>query len=142
RATLLFEDRAPLVRTYVVPPTSRFNLDVGAMFPDSAGRRFATLVESIGPAAAAVVAERSVYTSPGGRLWEAGTNASGMPLLSPLLAQPDLELFVGQAAAALDVVAGGAAAGLTVTASSSAPAIAGVSFDPQTGRLTVAPGTA
>ena len=136
RATLLFEDGPPLVhRTSRVPPTSRFNLDVAAMFPDSAGRRFATLVESIGPTPSAVVAERSVYT--GGRLWEAGTNAAG--ILSPLLGQPDLELFVGQAATAFDVVSAGRAHadGLELGAR-----VAGVSLDPLTGRLTVTPGSA
>jgi hypothetical protein len=118
---------------------ARFNLDVAAMFPESAGRRFATLIESVGPTPAAIVAERSVYTSPGGAVWEAGTNALGVPLSSPLLAQPDLHVFAGQSIE-IDMVAAGSPSGLTLTAVSTTPSVAAVVIDPQTGRLTVTAG--
>ena len=75
RVRLLFEDTAPVERTFIVGAHSRFNVDVGAEFPATAGRRFGTVVESLGDPPAQIVVERAMYTSPGGVFWAAGTNA-------------------------------------------------------------------
>jgi sugar lactone lactonase YvrE len=75
RVTLYFEDGSSATRTYPLLPTSRSNVDVGTDFPQAAGRRFAAVVESLGATPAAIVVERAMYTSPGGQLWAAGTNA-------------------------------------------------------------------
>lgn len=75
RATLFFEDGSTATRTFTVPASSRFNIAVAAEFPEAAGRRFGTLVESIGPAPALIVVERAMYSDANGVRWAAGTNA-------------------------------------------------------------------
>lgn len=79
RVTLLFEDGTNSVRTFVVPATSRFNVQVGYAFPEAAGRRFGALVEAVGTPAELVV-ERAMYSNSGGVHWAAGTNALGTRL--------------------------------------------------------------
>jgi hypothetical protein len=76
--TLLFEDGTSATRTFTgsdIPPRSRFNIAVGAMFPDAANRRFGALVESIGATPAQIVVERAMYWDAAGQAWAAGTNA-------------------------------------------------------------------
>jgi len=61
-------------RTYAVPANSRTTVNVGADFPASSGRRFGTIVESLGATPAQIVVERAMYTSQDGATWSAGTN--------------------------------------------------------------------
>jgi hypothetical protein len=79
RVTLQFEDGTTAVQTYPLMPSSRFNVAVGAFFPEAVGRRFGVLIESLAapgaPAAAQLVVERAMYSNAGGVTWAAGTNA-------------------------------------------------------------------
>jgi hypothetical protein len=80
RVTLHFEDGTSAQRVVALPPSSRTNVSTSVDFPQAHGRRFGTLVESLGPTPAQLVVERAIYTSPGGQTWAAGTNAIGTPL--------------------------------------------------------------
>jgi hypothetical protein len=81
RVTLLYEGGGEDVRTYALPPNSRTNVAVGGDFPNSANRKFAALIESLGTASpAAIVVERAMYTDVGGVQWAAGTNAGATKL--------------------------------------------------------------
>jgi hypothetical protein len=75
RIALSFENGTEAERTYTVLPNSRTTVSVAADFPAAANRRFGTLIESLGATPAQIVVERAMYTSPGGQLWAAGTNA-------------------------------------------------------------------
>ena len=55
-----------------------------ALFPETADRRFGTLVESLGADPAELVVEWSIYGTPGTRPWELGANALAMNLSPPL----------------------------------------------------------
>ena len=69
---------APVVKTYTVPATSRFNIDVRGMVPEMADESFGALIESINTVNIAV--ERSLYWTANGIFWAGGTNALGTPL--------------------------------------------------------------
>jgi hypothetical protein len=62
-----------------VAATSRFNVDVGAEFPEAAGKRFGVRVESLAangqPAAPIVVEAAQYHDDAAGRHWAAGANA-------------------------------------------------------------------
>ena len=73
--TLLFEDGTSAQRTFAVGANSRFNVDIAAEFTNVDGRRFGTIVESLGASPAQIVVERAMYSSAEGVLWSAGTNA-------------------------------------------------------------------
>jgi hypothetical protein len=75
RVTLRFEDGTSADRTFTLLPRSRTSVNVSAEFPVAAGRRFGAVIESLGPSPAQIVVERAMYTSPGGVIWTAGTNA-------------------------------------------------------------------
>jgi hypothetical protein len=75
RVTLMFEDGAAASKTIDLAPTSRTNVAIGAEFPQAAGKRFGTVVESVGTEPAEIVVERAMYSSAGGVQWAAGTNA-------------------------------------------------------------------
>ncbi len=75
RVTLYFEDGGSASKDVPLAPRSRTNVAVSSEFPAAAGRRFATLVESLGATPPQIVVERAMYTSPGGVTWAAGTNA-------------------------------------------------------------------
>ena len=81
---MLLEGGGTLERTFALAPNSRFNVDVGTLFPETADRRFGTLVESLGADPAELVVEWSLYGTPGARPWELGANALAMNLSSPL----------------------------------------------------------
>ena len=66
---------ATVSRDIPLPPQSRTNVAVSTMFPEAAGKRFGTLVESVGPTPVPIVVERAMYDSPGGVTWAAGTAA-------------------------------------------------------------------
>lgn len=81
RVTLSFEDDGTrLERQYPVAANSRTNVPIGVEFPQATGRRFATLVESLGSLPAQLVVERAMYSNYGKEIWAAGTNALGTPL--------------------------------------------------------------
>jgi Tol biopolymer transport system component len=76
KVTLLFEDGTNAEQTYPgLPARSRFNVPVGAFFPQAAGKRFGALVESLGETPALIVVERAMYWDAPGQPWAAGTNA-------------------------------------------------------------------
>jgi hypothetical protein len=80
RVSVLFEDgTAAVTRTFAVNATSRFNVDVGAEFPEVAGRRFGVVVESVPTAtagAAQIVVEGARYhNDTAGVVWAAGADA-------------------------------------------------------------------
>jgi hypothetical protein len=74
RATIFVEGGGTIVRTFNVPASSRYNVDVASVFAVANGRMGA-LIESLGATPAPIVVEGAVYTNAGGRLWSAGTNA-------------------------------------------------------------------
>jgi uncharacterized repeat protein (TIGR01451 family)/uncharacterized delta-60 repeat protein len=80
RVTLYFEDGTSVARTFPLLPRSRRNVNVSSAFTVAAGRRFGTVIESLGSPAAQIVVERAMYTSPGGATWVAGTNALASPI--------------------------------------------------------------
>jgi hypothetical protein len=72
--TYLREGAAPIVRSHIVPPTSRMNI-----VPAEAGlsnESFGALLVSSAP----IVAERALYWTNGGAFWAAGANASATRL--------------------------------------------------------------
>jgi hypothetical protein len=80
QVTVLYEGGGTEQRTFPVAANSRFNVDVGTEFPGADGRRFSTLVESVGTDPAELVVEWSLYGTPGTRPWELGANALAMNL--------------------------------------------------------------
>lgn len=69
----------PMASTLVqVPASSRYNIDMTAMFPDVRGS-YSVLVESIGGDGRLVV-EQAVYWDAAGQRWAAGTATPGLPL--------------------------------------------------------------
>jgi YVTN family beta-propeller protein len=78
-ATFVRNSGAPIVKTFTVAPTSRFNIAVagpGSQVPELADESFGTVLESTQP----IVVERSVYSNANGVIWAAGTNATATPL--------------------------------------------------------------
>ena len=75
RVTLQFEDGTTAERTYVLAARSRTNMAVGPDFPAAVGRKFGVVVESLGTTPVQIVVERAMYSSAGGVVWSAGTNA-------------------------------------------------------------------
>lgn len=80
RVTLLFEDRAEASEEFVLDPTSRTNIQFNGMLGASQGRRFSTLIESIGDQKAQIVVERAMYSSADGRLFSNGSGSLGAKL--------------------------------------------------------------
>jgi hypothetical protein len=74
---LLFEDGTPAAsKAFAVAPRSRLNVDVRYEFPSAAGKRFAAVVKSTGPAPATpLVVEWAVYADAPDRPWAAGAAA-------------------------------------------------------------------
>jgi YVTN family beta-propeller protein len=78
-ATFLRSDGTTLVKSFIVGPTSRFNIAVtgaASSVPELADESFATVIESTQP----VIVERSCYTDANGVTWAAGTNATATRL--------------------------------------------------------------
>jgi hypothetical protein len=75
RVRLFFDDGEVAERVIQVAARSRTNVNVSADFPEALGRRFGTLVESIGDTPAQIVVERAMYASPTGRTWASGTGS-------------------------------------------------------------------
>jgi hypothetical protein len=78
-ATFVRDSGAAIVKTFTVPPTSRFNVAVSgpdSQVPELAGESFGAVLESTEP----IVVERSVYSNATGVVWAAGTNSTATPL--------------------------------------------------------------
>jgi hypothetical protein len=80
RVTLFFEAGPAAQRLVPVAAASRTTLDLTALFPGSAGRRFGVVVEAIGEPPPALVVERATYWNAEGVLWTGGTNALATPV--------------------------------------------------------------
>jgi hypothetical protein len=79
--TYLRESGQPIVRTYNVPPTSRFNVEVQSVVPELTESTFGALIEVVNGVPIAV--ERSLYWNANGVLLAGGSNALGTPLQGP-----------------------------------------------------------
>ena len=80
RVSVFFEDGATESKTIALDARSRTTLHMGTQFPSTVGRRFATLVESLGAAPVPLVVERAMYWDANGVVWAAGTAALGARL--------------------------------------------------------------
>jgi hypothetical protein len=78
QVTYLRATGAPIVKTYSVPATSRFNIDVNSRVPELANESFGALIEVTN--GVGIVVERSLYNNALGQVWAAGTNALGTRL--------------------------------------------------------------
>ncbi|MEO5822334.1 MAG: hypothetical protein ABIT71_17645 [Vicinamibacteraceae bacterium] len=78
RVTYLTTTGTPVIRTYTVNPTSRFNIDVNSLVPELANQSFGALIEVTN--GVGIVVERSLYNDALGQVWAAGTNALGTRL--------------------------------------------------------------
>lgn len=79
RVTFLRNGRGePIVKTYDVPATSRFNVWVNTEVPELVNTDFAAVVESTNGVPIAV--ERAMYWDSQGRSWAGGSNATGVLL--------------------------------------------------------------
>jgi len=71
---------APLVKTFTVPPTSRFNVsiinDASSMVPELVDESFGAAIESTQP----IAVERAMYSNANGVIWAAGTCATATRL--------------------------------------------------------------
>jgi hypothetical protein len=82
KVTALFEDGVEQSRTFAVPASRRYTVDMGTLFPSTANKRFSVLVESLNPTTAgSLVVERSMYWNTDAEVWGAGSNslASKLP---------------------------------------------------------------
>ena len=66
------------MKTYTVPPTSRFNIDVKTAVPELQNESFGARIEVTNGVPIAV--ERSLYWNANGVFWAGGTNALATPL--------------------------------------------------------------
>ena len=74
--TYLKTDGTTVVRTHVVAPMSRHNVNVSVDAPELAEASFGALVEVTN--GVGIVVERSMYWNAGGTVWAAGTNTAAM----------------------------------------------------------------
>ena len=74
QVTVMMEGDASVLRTVMLPPTSRTNVPIGLTFPEAVGRKFGVLVESLGDAPAQLVVEGAIYSNSDGVAWAAGAN--------------------------------------------------------------------
>jgi autotransporter-associated beta strand protein len=74
----LRESAAPIVKSFVVGPTSRVNVQVGpgADVPELANESFGAIITSTQP----IAVERAMYADVNGQTWGAGTNATATRL--------------------------------------------------------------
>jgi autotransporter-associated beta strand protein len=75
--TFLRENAAPIVKTYTVPATSRFNIDTAGVdgLRDESFGALITVTNSV-----RIIVERSMYWDQGGLPFSGGTNATGISL--------------------------------------------------------------
>ena len=75
RVTLLFDGVAAASKDLLgIPANSRRTLDIRQEFPESAGRTFGVLVESLGTTPAPIAVECAIYQDAAGTWWAAGAN--------------------------------------------------------------------
>jgi hypothetical protein len=77
--TFLRENGMPVVKTFTVGASSRFNVAVagaGSDVPELVDESFGARIDATQP----IVVERSVYSNANGVTWAAGTNATATPL--------------------------------------------------------------
>ena len=142
RVTVLLEGGGTLERTVALAPNSRFNVDVAALFPETADRRFGTLVESLGADPAELVVEWSIYGTPGTRPWELGVNALAMNLSSPLRTLIDRSIVRDGGTVSIETRrAVPETAAPTFSVTNSTPGVAAATIDAATGRLQLTPGS-
>jgi hypothetical protein len=94
KVTYLRERGAPVVETYTVPATSRYNIDVNGI-ADLQGASFGAVIEVTNQVP--IVVERSIYWDADGVLFAGGTNATGIKLppsaaTSPLVDDREITL--------------------------------------------------
>ena len=75
--TYLRESGVPIVKTYNVPATSRFNIDL-ATVPELSNESFGVRIDVTNGVNIAV--ERSLYWNANGVFWAGGTNALAVPV--------------------------------------------------------------
>jgi hypothetical protein len=76
KVTLLFEDGTPEVsRVFTMVPSSRFTVPLDGALAVAQGKRFSTIVESLGPNPMQIVVERAMYSDAQGVTWAAGSSA-------------------------------------------------------------------
>jgi hypothetical protein len=80
KVTLLFEDAPEISQTISLSPNSRKTVTIDGPFAPAFGKRFATVVESLGATPAQIVIERAMYSDSRGMPWSAGSNAVGTKL--------------------------------------------------------------
>jgi hypothetical protein len=79
--TYLRENGAvPIVKTYTVPPTQRFNIDVNTVVPELVNESFGARIEVTN--GVEIIVERSMYWDANGIFWSGGSNATGIRLPS------------------------------------------------------------
>jgi autotransporter-associated beta strand protein len=78
RVTYLPEGAPPIVKTYTVSATSRFNIDVKTVVPELKDASFGARIEVTNDVAIAV--ERSLYWNANNVSWAGGTNALATPI--------------------------------------------------------------
>ena len=76
--TYLREGGAPLVKTYTVPPTTRYTIDVNTVVPELRNEAFGAAIAVTNGLTISV--ERSLYWDANGVSWTAGTNAAATKL--------------------------------------------------------------
>jgi uncharacterized repeat protein (TIGR01451 family) len=76
--TYLREDGAPIVKTYTVPSTTRYTIDVNGMVPELQNEAFGAAIAVTNGLTISV--ERSLYWDANAVFWAAGTNAAGTKL--------------------------------------------------------------
>jgi hypothetical protein len=76
--TYLRESGGPVMKTYTVPPTSRFNVDVRTVVPELQNESFGAIVAVTNDVPIAV--ERSLYWNANGVFLAGGTNALAVPV--------------------------------------------------------------
>lgn len=78
RITYMRARGAPIVKTYAVDRTSRFNVHVNSMVPELADETFGAVIEVTN--SVAIVVERAMYWNARGLVWAGGTNATAVRL--------------------------------------------------------------
>ncbi len=75
KVTLLFEDGPEVSQVFSLLPNSRYNVPFDGPFTAAQGKRFATIVESLGDNPPQIAVERAMYSDANGVMWAAGSNA-------------------------------------------------------------------
>jgi len=76
--TSLRAQGTPIVKTYVVPATARYTIDVNADVPELANSLFGARIDVTN--GVGIMVERSMYWDANGLFWSGGTNANAARL--------------------------------------------------------------